>query len=76
MSKEVDMDLRQNFLSMNGKVARDSYGNFYKVGETVSHEDQTVGEAVILSFEPNEDIDEVKVITTKGYAHLDFLTKV
>lgn len=66
----------QNFISANGKTARDSLGTFFTVGEEVKHQDESVGTAVIQRFEPIPDRNEVRVHTNKGYAHLDFLVKL
>lgn len=65
----------QNFISVDKKTARNSYGEFFSVGETVGHEgaDDT---ATILSFEADIEKNEVKVMTDKGHAHVDFLVKV
>ena len=65
----------QNFISVDKKTARNSYGEFFSVGETVGHEgaDNT---ATILSFEAEAEMNEVKVITDKGHAHIDFLVKL
>ena len=52
-----------------------SYGEFFKIGDTVSHEDTSMGYAVINSFEIDEPMNEVKIITYKGWAHIDFITK-
>lgn len=69
-----DLELRQNFLSVDKKIARDSYGTFFKVGETVGHEGTEGNEtAVITSFEIDEESKEIKVFTTRGHCHLDFI---
>jgi len=47
-----------------------------KVGDTVKHEDENAGTATIESFELNEELNEVKIITNKGWAHIDFIKKV
>jgi len=66
---------RQNFISVDKKTARNSYDNFFSVGERVWHQDSTAGSATILSFKADTAKNEVKVNTDKGYAHLDFLIK-
>lgn len=65
----------QNFISVDKKTAISSYGEYFSVGEVVRHEDSGVGEATILSFEADEPFNEVRVITDKGFAHIDFLVK-
>lgn len=64
---------RQNFISVDGKTVRNSYGDFYTVGEVVGHQDKEAGPATILSFEVDTVMNEVKVITDKGYSYIDFL---
>jgi len=66
----------QNFLSVDGKTARNSYGQYFQVGETVGHEDDEAEQAEILSFSPIRKENEITVFTSKGYAHLDFLVKL
>jgi hypothetical protein len=71
------MDRRkQNFISVDGQTAKNSYGQYFSVGETVGHQDKSVGESTILKFEPEIEMNEIKVHTDKGFAHLDFLTKI
>jgi hypothetical protein len=67
---------RRNFISCDSSVARNSYGEYFSVGEEVSHDDETVGSAYITGFEIDDAYNEVKVLTSKGYAHLDFLRKI
>lgn len=51
--------------------------HFFEVGDVVKHDDDTVGLATIVSFEESHDYPgEVKVNTTSGYAHLDFIIKL
>ena len=66
----------RNFISTDKKVAINSYGECFVVGEMVAHQDSDVGQAIITSFEVNEIMNEVKVNTDKGYAHIDFLIKL
>lgn len=71
-----DLEMQQNFISVNGLIARDSYGNYFKIGEEVGHDGAEEGDtAIIEKFEviPN---DEIKVYTTKGHCRLDFLIKL
>lgn len=71
---QKDLDLRCNLISVDFKVAQNSYGDMFKVGETVGHEDNDQT-AVIQSFELDEESNEVKAWTDKGWSHLDFITK-
>lgn len=69
------METKQNFISVDGKTARNSYNEFFSVGETVKHEDDSAGSATILRFEVDKEMNEVKAHTDKGYSHIDFLVK-
>jgi len=67
---------RQNFISTDKKTVRNSYGDFFTVGETVGHEDEGAETAVIISFEPKIEENEITVQTQKGFVHLDFIVKL
>ena len=73
--KTNNINEKQNFLSVDGKTARNSYGDFFNVGEEVSHQDQEAGRSVILRFEAKKIENEITAYTSEGYAHLDFLVK-
>ncbi len=64
--------IKQNFISVDSKTVRNSYGDFFTVGQVVAHEgsDDT---ATIISFETEIEENEIKVITDKGHAHIDFI---
>lgn len=63
----------QNYISVDGKCARNSYNEYFAHGDEVRHEDDQVGTATIISFEPIIERNEIRVKTDKGYAHLDFI---
>tara|TARA_R110002049_G_scaffold231127_2_gene403450 strand:+ start:38360 stop:38590 length:231 start_codon:yes stop_codon:yes gene_type:complete len=65
---------KQNFLSVDKKTARSSYGEFFEIGEEVGHEGAT-DLATIQGFVEEFDGNEIKVFTSKGHCHLDFLVK-
>lgn len=70
------MDIeKQNFISVDGKSARNSYGEFFTIGNTVIHQDKSVGRAVIQSFTSDTAKNEVRVDTDKGYAYIDFISQ-
>jgi len=70
-------DTKQNFLSVDKKTARDSYGTFYTIGEEVGHEGAEEGDlAIIYGFVEEFDGNEIKVFTSKGHCHLDFCIKI
>jgi hypothetical protein len=65
---------KQNFISVDGKTVRNSYGDFFTIGDVVKQQDvASVGCAIIRSFEADPDMNEIKAITDKGYAHIDFI---
>lgn len=76
MKEENKIQKNQNFLSVDGKTARNSYGNYFIVGQTVKNEDVDVGEAIITGFELDKEYNEVKAHTNKGYAHIDFIHEI
>lgn len=73
----ADIDLRQNFLGADKTVAINSYGEYFKVGDEVSHDGAPNDEtAIIESFEFDEETVEVKANTTRGHCHIDFISKI
>lgn len=68
----------RNFLSVDKKVAINSYGEYFIIGQEVIHEDKVLGDetAIITSFSLNEEYNEVKVHTNKGYIHIDFISSI
>lgn len=69
------MEKLQNFISVDFKTVRNSYGDFFTIGETVGH-DGAANNATIISFNTNIERNEIVVITDKGYAYLDFILKL
>ena len=57
------------------KTVRSSYGDFFTIGEIVGNADRSIGEATISTFEIDIKNNEIKAITDKGWAHVDFLVK-
>lgn len=72
----MKLETNQNFISVDKKTVRNSYGEFFTVGQTVRHDDNNAGTATIISFEPIEERNEIRVHTDKGYAHIDFITHI
>lgn len=68
-----DLELRINFLSVDNKIARNSHGVFFKIGDIVKHESEEDDLATIQGFKIDKRSNEVKVFTTRGHCHLDFL---
>lgn len=69
------MKTKQNFISVDSKTVRNSYGDFFTVGDEVSHQDESVGTAIIISFEVDAYKNQIVANTSKGYAHIDFLVE-
>lgn len=65
--------MKRNFTSTDKKEAINSFDVRFAIGDIVIHQDEKAGEATIISFEVDEETNEVKVHTDKGYAHIDFL---
>lgn len=73
MKEKDKMHKRQNFLSVDKKTARSSYGDYFQIGDEVGHEGAD-DLAIIYGFVEDFDGNEIKVFTSKGYCHLDFCT--
>lgn len=72
----TNLKKRQNFINVAKNTVITSYDEYFCVGEKVKHEDDKAGTATIISFEPDIESNEIRAITTKGYAHIDFLVKL
>jgi len=66
---------KQNFISVDNTIAINSDGGLFHIGDEVEHDGSKNEIAIIQKFEVLPD-DEIKVYTTKGHCHLDFLTVV
>ena len=69
------MTKNNNYIAANKKTAINTTGEILSVGDVVRHQDSEAGTAVILSFEIDERVGEVKANTDKGYSHIDFIYK-
>jgi len=69
-------EIDQNFISVDEQTAINSYGEQFKVGQIVAHQDTEAGEAKIKSFECKKEENEITVHTSKGHAHLDFIISI
>jgi hypothetical protein len=72
---KTTIEMIQNFISADMKTARNSYNDFFTVGEVVKHQDERAGTATIISFEIDTVANEIKATTNMGCAHIDFLVK-
>jgi len=64
-----------NMMSADGRVAINSYGEIFTIGDMTYHDDKDAGCAEITSFSFDVESNEVKADTEKGWAHIDFITK-
>ena len=75
MSNVTDLR-RRNFISADRKCALNSFDELFTIGELVGHQDDEAGTATIEGFDIDDHYAEVKVLTDKGYAHIDFIHKI
>ena len=74
MANKRPLDLRVNFISVDSKIAIDSDGVIFRIGDKVRHEGATANEiGVIEKFSIDEISEEVLVNTDKGFCHLDII---
>jgi hypothetical protein len=75
---DLEDSITTHDIARDGSYARCGLGIRYEVGETVAHQDESAGTAVIQSFEwnPSNSDTVIRVHTDKGYADIDFLEKV
>ena len=64
---------RCNFINPTKTMAISSYGEVFKIGAHVAHEDKNAPNAIIESFEVDEESNEIIAFTDKGYCHIDFM---
>lgn len=67
---------KQNFISADFRTARNSYEDFFTIGDIIIHEDEDAGEATIINFSMDIPSNEIIVNTDKGWAHIDFIDHV
>ena len=67
---------KQNFISADFRFAKNSYDDYFEVGDTVAHEDEEAGEAQISGFGIDTYYNEIIAYTNEGFAHIDFIHKV
>lgn len=75
MVDDMNKVLGRNFLSVDKQISINSYGDMFYVGDVVKHDDDEAGIGTIESFEIDESTIEVRAITEKGWAHVDFISK-
>lgn len=77
-------NLRKNFLAADGSAVMSSLGDFFEIGETVSHQDKTDGDVMgkITHFKVSDRRpDEIEVhclndVLGHVWGYLDFIEKV
>lgn len=63
----------QNFISADFRFAKNSYDDYFEVGEIVINEDEDVGRAQIIGFGIDSVQNEIIAYTDKGWTHIDFI---
>ena len=66
---------KQNFISADFKSARNSYDEYFEIGDNVKHEGAGEESATIYRFSIDSVQNEVLAHTSKGWAHIDFIYK-
>lgn len=64
---------RCNFINALETMAINSYGEVFKIGSQVGHEDKNAPNATIESFEVDKESNEIIAFTDKGFCHIDFM---
>ena len=67
---------RKNYLSGDKLAAINSYGEVFEINDTVKHDGAGNETAKILNFKIDETTNEIIAETTRGTAHIDFLTYI
>lgn len=67
-------DTNCNLINATFTIARNSYGEFFRVGENIKN-DSGKEIAIIEKFELDIEQNEIKAITNLGWIHLDFIKK-
>ena len=63
---------KQNFISADFRFAKNSYDEYFEIGDNVKHEGF---EDTIYGFSIDSANNEIKAHTLKGWAHIDFIYK-
>lgn len=64
---------RCNFINALETMAINSYGEVFKIGAQVGHEDKNAPNATIESFDVDKESNEIIAFTDKGFCHIDFM---
>lgn len=64
-----------NYISVDRKEVINCAGQHFRVNEIVKHQDPSVLPAIIKRFEIDKINDEIKCITNRGYASINFIKK-
>ena len=67
---------KQNFISADFRFVKNSYDDYFEVGDIVAHEDEEAGEAQIDGFGIDAYSNEIIAYTNRGFAHIDFIHKI
>lgn len=77
--KKIKFENAQNrvdFISSDKTKAISAHGELFSIGDIVLHDSEGDETATIENFEIDEEYNEVKALTDKGWAHVCFLSKV
>ena len=66
---------KQNFISADFRFAKNSYDEYFEIGDNVKHEGAEDGSATIYEFSIDSKQNEIIAHTSKGWAHIDFIYK-
>lgn len=75
MSKEKTIK-GYNFINVSKNMAINSYGDVFKLGEHVKHQDPEAGTTFITKFSVDDEYGEIVAHTELGIANIDFISHV
>lgn len=71
-----NIENRTDYLSVDKTKAISAHGEIFTIGDLVQHEDTKAGTSTIKSFSLDEESNDVKAHTEKGWARICFIGKV
>lgn len=74
--KFLNVQNRMDYISSDKTKAISAYGELFSIGDIVLHDSEGDETAIIENFEIDEEYNEVKALTNRGFAHISFLTKL
>lgn len=78
MSRKLDfsslpVDLRQDYLNIDGSIAISAEGMIFKVGDTVAHQGGGDSLGIISSFYKDEKSFDIIARTSQGHGRIAFM---